>query len=440
MNWNDNQELEPWDIPDRPLEPNKNTPSAPSAGAQWTRSFQQNTPARPKRNVPPPRTNPRRDEFQRKLKASVSLANVAAVTYGVLGGLQFLLAALLALLDAADALPPDVFIFYGAESGTLVSGLIAFIALMSLFWLLLALGLWRKSRVMAVIGLVWSVLLLGGVALGFWEGMPQLPFILVVLAVLGVIGSFRYQKMRRLVVAGEPLADRKPHEWVPQSVIGKVGAVALCLFLVGSLALVAAGASQLGGVAALLPETELAARMEEFVSFPVSEEEASADDWDTQAPADGADPAGWAQTPLPGTTLSMPLPSVITLSEDEETSRLYYDGDNYDFSMDVLWMHLGDAVYTEEEAFEALKNTLDGYGEYGDETIVQPVFTGETEDGILYAQLSVEGESGYVYAMRAFLYDDVYGLISYDRYDLDGWSEAFEDAAASCFDGLVPQA
>ena len=136
--------------------------------------------------------------------------------------------------------PPDVFIFYGAESGTLVSGLIAFIALMSLFWLLLALGLWRKSRVMAVIGLVWSVLLLGGVALGFWEGMPQLPFILVVLAVLGVIGSFRYQKMRRLVVAGEPLADRKPHEWVPQSVIGKVGAVALCLFLVGSLALVAA--------------------------------------------------------------------------------------------------------------------------------------------------------------------------------------------------------
>ena len=136
----------------------------------------------------------------------------------------------------------------------------------------------------------------------------------------------------------------------------------------------------------------------------------------------------------------MPLPSVITLSEDEETSRLYYDGDNYDFSMDVLWMHLGDTVYTEEEAFEALKNTLDGYGEYGDETIVQPVFTGETEDGILYAQLSVEGESGYVYAMRAFLYDDVYGLISYDRYDLDGWSEAFEDAAASCFDGLVPQA
>ena len=104
MNWNDNQELEPWDIPDRPLEPNKNTPSAPSAGAQWTRSFQQNAPARPKRNVPPPRTNPRRDEFQRKLKASVSLANVAAVTYGVLGGLQFLLAALLALLDAADAL------------------------------------------------------------------------------------------------------------------------------------------------------------------------------------------------------------------------------------------------------------------------------------------------------------------------------------------------
>ena len=203
MNWKDNQELEPWDIPDRPLEPNKNTPSAPSAGAQWTRSFQQNAPARPKRNVPPPRTNPRRDEFQRKLKASVSLANVAAVTYGVLGGLQFLLAALLALLDAADALPPDVFIFYGAESGTLVSGLIAFIALMSLFWLLLALGLWRKSRVMAVIGLVWSVLLLGGVALGFWEGMPQLPFILVVLAVLGVIGSFRYQKMRRLVVAGE---------------------------------------------------------------------------------------------------------------------------------------------------------------------------------------------------------------------------------------------
>lgn len=278
MNWKDNQELEPWDIPDRPLEPNKNTPSAPSAGAQWTRSFQQNAPARPKRNVPPPRTNPRRDEFQRKLKASVSLA------------------------------------------------------------------------------------------------------------------------------------------------------------------LVAAGASQLGGVAALLPETELAARMEEFVSFPVSEEEASDDDWDTQAPADGADPAGWAQTPLPGTTLSMPLPSVITLSEDEETSRLYYDGDNYDFSMDVLWMHLGDAVYTEEEAFEALKNTLDGYGEYGDETIVQPVFTGETEDGILYAQLSVEGESGYVYAMRAFLYDDVYGLISYDRYDLDGWSEAFEDAAASCFDGLVPQA
>ena len=145
MNWKDNQELEPWDIPDRPLEPNKNTPSAPSAGAQWTSSFRQNAPARPKRNVPPPRTNPRRDEFQRKLKASVSLANVAAVTYGVLGGLQFLLAALLALLDAADALPPDVFIFYGAESGTLVSGLIAFIALMSLFWLLLALGLWRKS-------------------------------------------------------------------------------------------------------------------------------------------------------------------------------------------------------------------------------------------------------------------------------------------------------
>ena len=442
MNWSDNRNLEPWEIPDRSLEPNENAPDQ-SAGAQWTRSLQKRTGRHPHRAAP--KANPRRDAFQRSLRAASSLTNAAAVTYGVLGGLQFLLAAVLTLADAVGELPPEIFSFYGAESAALTSGLIALIALMSLFWLLLALGLWRKSRAAAVIGLVWSVLLFVSSVLGLWGETPQVFVILVILAILGVIGAFRYRKLRRLVVAGEPLADRKPHEWVPQSAIGKVGAVALCLGLAGSLALAAAGAPQLGGVASLLPETELASRLQDLgeglgeLSVPDYDAEPPQEDTppDSTSPDVNLDPASWIDTPLPGTPLSIPMPSVLTIEEEEDYTSIYYGGDNYDLGFSVFWFELPQGgSYTEEETSLMLESMLEGYGSYEGEAIASPPSEGKTDDGIFYRRISVACEDGYVYAVQSFLYDGIAGYVSYERYDLDEWSSSFEGAAKRLFDGI----
>ena len=113
-----------------------------------------------------------------------------------------------------------------------------------------------------------------------------------------------------------------------------------------------------------------------------------------------------------------------------------YTGDVTCFHASAYWYEEDLSAMTEEQAFETLEGLLEGYGEYEDERVAVPLTTGVTDDGIYYAQVSIESDFGYVYALRAFLTDSAVGCLTYDRYDYEEWSQEFEELANSWFTKL----
>ena len=104
----------------------------------------------------------------------------------------------------------------------------------------------------------------------------------------------------------------------------------------------------------------------------------------------------------PDTDLAIPMPSDMELYEGDYYKELSSStGSTYAYS--VEW-YADDPLRADDKdtQLQTVQSLLEGYGSWEDERIVVPVTTGETPDGIVYAQISVECDYGYVYRAGRF--------------------------------------
>ena len=442
MSWNDrNPDLEPWDIPDREIHPQESG-GAPSAGDQWMQNLRNERAQRKKQRRRPQQRDPAplrslpRDELHRKLDRASRMTNAAAIVFGIAAALLFI-PALVAAIDtytgirAGDAFFSGGYLFAGEamESAAIslaVSGL-------CLFWGVMSVALWRKSRTAGVLSVAVSFIQLVLFTAG---GLGILALPVFVLAIVGMIGAFSYHTLRRPVVGGETIGDRRPLSWKPETTLGRVFLGLLAALCVCGLVCTAVSAALLGE--AVSGTAEDFVYEEEWEETPVADEDGWEDNWEAEREAElrTADPVYWQALKIPGASLSLPLPEDVELTDDENYHSAMYTGDVTCFHASAYWYEEDLSAMTEEQAFETLEGLLEGYGEYEDERVAVPLTTGVTDDGIYYAQVSIESDFGYVYALRAFLTDSAVGCLTYDRYDYEEWSQEFEELANSWFTKL----
>lgn len=446
MSWNDrNPDLEPWEIPDREVAPSENG-APPSAGDQWMHRLrhqraQRSAPRRPAPNRPaPPGIHPRAGLGDSLRKAS-RMANMAAVVFGVTAAL-LLIPALVMVIDTAVGihnggdLSTKEFLF-GSDAVDSAGTSLATGALF-LFWSAMSVALWRKSRVAAVLSLVVSFFQLLFFSLA---GLGAFALPAFVFAIVGLIGAFRCHALRRPVPGGEKTGDRLPQSWRPETALGRVFLSLTLVMLIGSIVCTAVSAGLL----------------EEAGSGSSAGPEFVGESWDGMAGGDygdtyddtdwgavheaelrAADPIHWTALKLPDAGVSLPVPEDVTLTDDGDYHSLMYEGDVTCFGASAYWYAEDFSGMTQEEAFETLEGLLEEYGEFEDERVAVPLATGVTDGGIRYAQLSIESDFGYVYAVRAFMTDSAVGCLTYDRYDFESWSQDFEDLANGWFGAMKP--
>ena len=452
MDWDQTpkKEVEPWEIPDRPIVRPGET-SNTSAQYQQYLDGEREAPPKPRRRPPARQPRPKQSsavsEVLRQIRAAEFSANAAALTYAVMGTLLLpmaahrLIAAFLPFAAGAMAFDPETELLCGV---------------LPVFFFLLALGLWRRSRFAALTGLVLSLAVLGSglselpeaAMLHLAAGGRLLPLslfaVVAVLGAVGVAGAFRWHRLQKLVLAGEPLGARHPTRWLPRTAWGKV------VFILAFLAGLAAAAALTFTVYHTVNEIAARAVPEEEPILLESEAperepeeffgENALDSLFGHADPDGPDPAGWETRSPEGLGLSLPLPGSMEMYGGSDYSFWSYNGEETAFSLEVGYYDLGETslgsrLYTEEELVELYRAFLSEDSDYEEEAV--PFFTGTSPAGDFFGENSMQDRDlGYTYAARVFLRDDRLYEIEYCRYDLDGWDQSFEDTVRSYFDQI----
>lgn len=464
MSWNSNQDLDPWELPDRPLNQGEGETDT-SAGAQWVRRQEKKRAAQKAARkaarqaakktgspqtgttyeVPPastwqagtPATKPGRtqENFVNLFRSARRLSNLGAVGVACY-------ALLFLAVGVLFALPRIREVYFWEEAGFawLLSAVMSGAALV-LF--VLAFAFLKRNRAGAIAALVVAILLL--FTSGFWGfGGGTACFVapLLFLSAMGLMGVLTFHRV-------SAAASGIPHDVVysakaPRTLGGTMLFLFFILCALGSVLLLTLSISSfqkepeaLDSWAEDLTVWSEAPEPEEGETAPAwSVEEAEEETPEEEAEPELSEPFDWEMASLPDTGLAMPMPSNMELYEGDSYWELFGSGGNT-YAYSIEWMkdsQLGSL--NKDTAMEVIQGMLDGYGSAEDERVAVPVASGETQDGILYAQISVECDYGYVYTTRSFSYGDIIGWVTYTQFEPPVWSQEYETAVTDCFNQL----
>lgn len=447
MRRNKNEELEPWELPDRPLNP-KEEEKPSSAGSQWVNRPANSQPA-PKTaqkayEVPPPNTRQAgkpvtkqaatREELIGQFRTARRLSNLGAVGLACYALLFLALGALFALPRIREVY------FWDEEKFAWLVAAVASGAALVLF--VLAFGFLKRNRVGAIAGMVVAILLL--FTSGFWGfGGGTACFVapLLIFSAMGLVGVLSYHRLNA-ATAGIP-NDVTFSAKAPRTLGGTLLFLFFILCALGSVMLLTFS------ISSYQKEEEAAESWPEEIS--VVSEAPEPDPGDTVAPEWGVEeaeeplpeesepeekPLEWSLASIPDTGLAIPMPADMDFYEGDYYKELSSStGITYAYS--VEW-YTDDPLRADDKdtQLQTVQSLLEGYGSWEDERIVVPVTTGETPDGIVYAQISVECDYGYVYTVRSFFYEDTVGRVSYTQFEPAEWSQEYETAVTNCFNQL----
>lgn len=457
MSWNKNEDLDPWELPDRPLNPGEGETDT-SAGAQWVRRQEKERAARKaarkaarqaakkaasrQRGTPDPIPLPsdwRRPsepakpgmtqlDFVKGFRSARRLANVGAVGVACYALLFLAIAALFALPRIRE-------VYFWEEEG--FAGLLtAILSGAALVLFVLAFAFLKRNRAGAIAGMVVAILLL--FTSGFWGfGGGTACFVapLLFLSALGLVGVLNFHRL-------SAAAAGIPHDVVfsakaPRTLGGTMLFLFFILCALGSVLLLTFGISSYQQQ----PETldPWAEDLTVVSEAPEPDYGETAPAWDAEEPVEETPeesaaeekPLEWSMGSIPDTGLAIPMPSNMELYEEESYRELFGSGGNT-YAYSIEWsIDSRFEAFDKDEALEAVGTMIGSHEGDTSQMIID-----ETQDGILYMQVTVQSDYGYVYTMRSFYYGDTIGRVTYTQFEPPVWSEEYQTAVNNCFNQL----
>lgn len=442
MSWNSNRDLEPWELPDRPLNQTEEEKIS-SAGSQWV-NRQENKRSTKKETkqayeIPPPNVRQRSGPATKQASTQAELVSQfrTARRLSNLGAVGLACYALLFLALGALFLLPEIREVYFWSFKELVWLYSAVPSGAALVLFVLAFAYLKRNRAGAIAAMVIAILLL--FTSGFWGiGGGTACFVapLLIFSALGLVGVLSYHRLKA-ATAGIP-SDVVFSAKAPRTPGGTMLFLFFILCALGSVMLLTFS------ISSYQKESESSELWPEEIG--VVSEAPEPDPGDTVAPEWGVEeaeeslpeesaaeekPLEWSVAAIPDTDLAIPMPSDMELYEEESYRELFGSGGNT-YAYSIEW--------STDSRFESLDKdeALDAIGRLvgSNEGDVPQMTIDETQDGILYMQVSVQSDYGYVYTIRSFFYGDTIGRVTYTQFEPPVWSEEYEAAVNACFNQL----
>ncbi len=442
MSWNSNRDLEPWELPDRPLNQTEEEKTS-SAGSQWV-NRQENKRSTKKETkqayeTPPPNVRQRSGPATKQASTQAELVSQfrTARRLSNLGAVGLACYALLFLALGALFLLPEIREVYFWSFKELVWLYSAVPSGAALVLFVLAFAYLKRNRAGAIAAMVIAILLL--FTSGFWGiGGGTACFVapLLIFSALGLVGVLSYHRLKA-ATAGIP-SDVVFSAKAPRTLGGTMLFLFFILCALGSVMLLTFS------ISSYQKESESSELWPEEIS--VVSEAPEPDPGDTVAPEWGVEeaeeplpeesaaeekPLEWSVAAIPDTDLAIPMPSDMELYEEESYRELFGSGGNT-YAYSIEW--------STDSRFESLDKdeALDAIGRLvgSNEGDVPQMTIDETQDGILYMQVSVQSDYGYVYTIRSFFYGDTIGRVTYTQFEPAEWSQEYETAVTNCFNQL----